>query len=78
MVQLQQMEIDFGGRLDYLTDEMCQMNTRIGRIARRQTLMPSFAPSPSLEHPTASPSMDDKDDADDAGSSDDDEMTTSQ
>ena len=23
MAQLQQMEVDFGGRLDYLTDEMC-------------------------------------------------------
>ena len=32
--QLQRMHADFGGRLDYLTDEMCQMNTRIGRIAR--------------------------------------------
>ena len=25
MGQLQQMHADFGGRLDYLTDEMCQM-----------------------------------------------------
>ena len=33
--QLQRMHADFGGRLDYLIDEMCQMNTRIGRIARR-------------------------------------------
>ena len=33
--QLQRMHADFGGRLDYLTDEMCQMNTRIRRIARR-------------------------------------------
>ena len=28
MVELQQMEADFGGCLDYFTDEMCQMNTR--------------------------------------------------
>ena len=34
MEQLQWMHADFGGRLDYLTDEMCQMNTRIRRIAR--------------------------------------------
>ena len=27
MAQLQRMEADFGGCLDYLTDEMCQMNT---------------------------------------------------
>ena len=78
MKQLQRMEADFGGHLDYLIDKMCQMNTRIGRIARRQALMPSFAPSPSLEHPTASSSMDDKDDADAVGSSNYDEMTASQ
>ena len=35
MAQLQQMEVDFGGHLDYLTDEMCQMNTRVSRIAHR-------------------------------------------
>ena len=27
MLQLQQMEVDFGGRLNYLIDEICQMNT---------------------------------------------------
>ena len=27
MAQLQLMVANFGGRLDYLTDEMCQMNT---------------------------------------------------
>ena len=27
MAQLQQMEADFGGLLDYFTDEMCQINT---------------------------------------------------
>ena len=35
MAQLQQMKADFSGRLDYLTDEMCQMNTRVHRIACR-------------------------------------------
>ena len=35
MEHLQRMHADFGGRLDYLTDEMSQMNTRIGCIARR-------------------------------------------
>ena len=35
MVQPQQMETDFGGRLDYLIDEMCQMNTQVCRIAHR-------------------------------------------
>ena len=60
------MKADFGARLDYLTDEMCQMNTRIGRIAHRQARVASFAPSPSLEHLVASPSIDDEDDEDDA------------
>ena len=32
--QLQYMRVDFGDHLDYLSDEMCQMNTRIGCIAR--------------------------------------------
>ena len=75
MAQLQQMEVDFSGRFDYLTDEMCQMNTRVGCIARRQARMASFAPSPSSERPVASPFEDDEDDA---GSFDDDEMITFQ
>ena len=37
MDQLQLMRADFGSSLDHLSDEMCQMNTRIGRIARRQS-----------------------------------------
>ena len=60
------MKADFGARLDYLTDEMCQMNTRIGRIAHRQARVASFAPSPFLERPVAFPSIDDEDDEDDA------------
>ena len=48
------MEADFGGHLDYLIDEMCWMNTRVGRIAHRQARMAGFAPSPSLERLTAS------------------------
>ena len=71
------MEADFGGRLDYLTDEMCQMNTWVSCmackqacIARRQARIGGFAPSPSLS-PEASA------DKDDASSSGDNEMTTS-
>ena len=51
------------------------MNTRIGRIAHRQARMASFAHSPSLERPVASPSIDDEDDAESSG---DDKMMTSQ
>ena len=34
MGQLQLMSVDFGSHLDHLSDAMCRMNTRIGRIAR--------------------------------------------
>ena len=67
-------------RLDSLTDEMCQMNTLVSRIAWQQARLGGFAPSPS-------PSLkalldkdgDDGDDEDDnASSSNDDKMMTSQ
>ena len=75
MAQLQWMEADFGARLDYLIDEMCQINTQVSRIARRQALLGGFAPS--LE---ASTDEDDDtgDEEDDDGSSSDDKLTTSQ
>ena len=89
MVQPQQMEANFGGCLDYLIDEMCQMNTQIGRIARKQACMVGFfpSPSPSLEAlvDEGDDADDDEDDAssfgndeDDVSSFGDDEMTTSQ
>ena len=65
--------------LDSFTDERCQVNTRVSRIAWRQTRLGGFAPSPSPS-PEASVDEggDDGDDEDDASSSSDDEMTTSQ
>ena len=71
------MHVDFGGRLDYLTGEMCQINTRIGCIVRRQARISSYgpSPSPSPERPVVSPFEDDEDDV---GFPGDDEMTTSQ
>ena len=74
MAQLQRMD----ARLDHLTDEMCQMNTHAGRIARRQARLGGFAPSPSLSLEAANKDDDAGDDKDDASSSSDDEMTTSQ
>ena len=41
------MEANYGGRLDYLTDEMCQINTRVGCIAHRQAHLGGFLASPS-------------------------------
>ena len=40
------MCVDFGSHLDHLFDEMYQMNTRISRIARCQSHLGGFAPSP--------------------------------
>ena len=48
MDQLQHMSADFGSCLYHLFDEICQMNTRIGHIACRQSHFGSFAHSPSL------------------------------
>ena len=79
MEQLQHMHADFGSHLDHLSDEMCQTNTKIGRMACRQSRLGGFTPSPSPEHAEESSSLDGGDDDDDASSSKyDDEMTTSQ
>ena len=59
MAQLQRMD----ARLDSLTDEMCQVNTHVGCIARRQACLGGFAPSPS---PSPKASADEDDDASDA------------
>jgi len=38
-------------RLDTLNDELCQVNTHVGRIAQRQARLDGFieSPSPSLK-----------------------------
>ena len=56
------MEADFGGHLDYLTDEICQINTRVNRITCQQARLGDFAPSPS---PSLEASADEDDDAGD-------------
>ena len=80
MVQLQCMDAP----LDTLSTELYKVNVRVGRIARRQATMGSFAlePFPSPPHPVASDSNaedddnddgdDDNDDGDDDDASDDD------
>ena len=68
------MHANFG--LDHIFDDMCQMNTRIGRIARRQSRHGRFASSPSLQ--PAEDYSDGGDDGDDAsGFEYDDVMTAS-
>ena len=59
-------------RLDTLSMELYQVNIRVGRIARQQPVMASFAlkPTPSPPHPVASDS--DAEDGDDDDALDDD------
>ena len=72
--QLQHMRADFGSYLDYLSNEMCKMNTRIGHIARCQSCLGGFAHFSSLD-----PSESSNGESDDASGSDyDDEMIGSQ
>ena len=78
MVQLQRINV----HLDTFTDELCQVNTRVSRIARCWARFGGFATSrsPSLEA-SANEDGEDSDDGvnvDAASSFNDDEMTTSQ
>ena len=73
MAQLQRMD----ACLDTLSTELYQVNVRVGHIVRRQAIMGSFAPKPTLSppHPVASDfdAEDDNDgDGDDDDASDDD------
>ena len=70
MAQLQCVD----ARLDTLTTEMYQMNTRVGYIAKRQAHLDGFVESLS---PPSKASKDDDDDEDgDASSSRSDKMST--
>ena len=67
-------------RLDTLSDELCQVNTRVGRIAQRQAkmggyTMPSTLVAPVDESDADDADSDDKDDGD-VRSPSDDEMST--
>ena len=61
-------------RLDTLSDELCQVNTCIGRIARRQAEMGGYTMPSTPVAPTDESDVDDDDDDDnDANSDDEDE-----
>ena len=62
-------------RLDTLSDELCQVNTRVCRIAWWQARFGSFMESPSPSPEASEDDDDDDDDDKDASSSGDDEMT---
>ena len=70
MAQLQHMD----AHLDTLSDELCQVNTHVGRITRRQARLSGFVESPSLSL-EASEDDDDDDEDKDACSLSNDEMT---
>ena len=83
MAQLQCMD----AHLDTLNDELCQVTTRVGRIARRQAEMGGYTmpstPMALKDESDADDADDDDDDADsddeddgDASSPSDDEMST--
>ena len=78
MEQIQCMD----AHLDTLSDELCQVNTRVSRIARRQAVMGGFIIASSSSPPTSKDKSDDgsgSDDADEgdsASSPSDDEMST--
>ena len=68
--------------LDTLSDELCQVNTCVGGITQRQTVMGGFtiasSPSPltSKDESDDGSDSDDADEDDDASSPSDDEMST--
>ena len=79
MAQLQRVD----AHLDTLSDELCQVKTRVSRIARRQVRLGGFTAYPSLsleafEDDDGDDGDGDGDDEDDASYSSDDEMTTFQ
>ena len=69
MAQLVYMD----ARLDTLSDELCQVNTRVGRIVWRQAIMGGYtvASSPEASDGSANDAEDDDD-----GLPSDDEMST--
>ena len=73
MAQLQRLD----ARLDTLSMELYQVNICVGRIARRQATMGSFAPEPTSSPPCpvafdSDAEDDDDDDSDNNDASDDD------
>ena len=78
MAQLMRMD----ARLDTLSDELCQVNTHVGRIARRQAAMGGFtaytSPSPSASEDESDDGFgsDDANEDEDASLPSDDEMST--
>ena len=63
-------------RLNTLTDELCQVNTRVGCIARRQAHLGGFVKSPSPP-PEASETSKDDDESNDDDNDEDGDVSSS-
>ena len=63
-------------RLDTFSDELCLVNTHVGRIARRQVDIGGFTMASSPSPEAYQDESDDGFGSDDAGSPSDDEMST--
>ena len=63
-------------RLNTLTDELCQVNTRVGCIARRQAHFGGFVKSPSPP-PEASETSKDDDESNDDDDDEDGDVSSS-
>ena len=72
MAQLQRMD----ARLNTLSDELCQVNTCVGRIARRQAEMGGYTMPSTLVAPADKSDADDDDDADSDDEDDGDASST--
>ena len=78
MAQLVHMD----AHLDTFSDELCQVNTHVGRIAQRQAAMDGFTAASSPSPPASEDESDDgsgiedADEDDGASSPSDDEMST--
>ena len=72
MAQFQRMD----ARLDTLSIELYQVNTCVGRIARRQACLGGFVESPSSP-PVAPEASEDDDDSDDDNDDDDGDASSS-
>ena len=74
--------VHMNAHLDTLSDKLCQVNTRVGCIARRQAIMGGFTIASSPSPPASKDESDDgsgsdgADEDDGASSPSDDEMST--
>ena len=58
--------VHMDARLDTFSDELCQVNTCVGRIARKQATMGGFTAYTSPSPPASEDESDDDSDSDDA------------